>query len=95
MVGRPLMTPDEIKRIPKGDFVILKTGADPMKVNIPFYGEWGIELNDDFVPETRKIVVPKYISVRELKDKIVQEAIKESEEKEVEKKSLYDKLKRG
>ncbi|WP_234122367.1 type IV secretory system conjugative DNA transfer family protein [Clostridium hydrogenum] len=95
MVGRPLMAPDEIKRIPKGEFVILKTGADPMKVNIPFYGEWGIELNDDFVPETRKIVVPQYISVRELKDKIVQEAIKESEEKEVEKKSLYDKLKRG
>lgn len=95
MVGRPLMTPDEIKRIPKGEFVILKTGANPMKINIPFYSDWGIELNDDFVPETRKIVVPKYISVRELKDKIVQEAIKESEEKEVEKKSLYDKLKRG
>lgn len=41
------------------------------------------------------MVVPKYISVRELKDKIVKEAIKESEEQEVEKKSLYDKLKRS
>ena len=30
MMGRPLMTPDELKAIPKGSFVVMKTGTNPM-----------------------------------------------------------------
>ncbi len=31
MGERPLMTPDELKSIPKGEFVVMKTGSHPMK----------------------------------------------------------------
>ena len=32
MIERPLMTPDELKSMPKGQFIVMKTGAHPMKV---------------------------------------------------------------
>ena len=32
MIERPLMTPDELKSLPKGTFVVMKTGFYPMKV---------------------------------------------------------------
>ena len=32
MIERPLMTPDELKSMPKGQYVVMKTGFYPMKV---------------------------------------------------------------
>ena len=34
MIERPLMTPDELKSMPKGQFIVMKTGAYPMKVKL-------------------------------------------------------------
>ena len=34
MIERPLMTPDELKALPKGTFVVTKTGFYPMKVKL-------------------------------------------------------------
>ena len=34
MIERPLMTPDELKSLPKGTFVVMKTGFYPMKVKL-------------------------------------------------------------
>ena len=31
MIGRPLLTPDELKSLPKGQFVVMKTGVHPME----------------------------------------------------------------
>lgn len=42
MVERPLMTPDELKSMPKGQFVVMKTGFFPMKVKLKLFFEWGI-----------------------------------------------------
>ena len=39
MVERPLMTPDELKSIPKGHFVVMKTGCHPMEWGITFEKE--------------------------------------------------------
>ncbi|MCR3758919.1 type IV secretory system conjugative DNA transfer family protein [Clostridium felsineum] len=98
MVGRPLMTADEIKRIKKGDFIVLKTGSYPMKVKIPLYKDWGIELRDDFTVQNGKINRPKYVSVNELKEKIIGESLKvenyKKEKESTKNKSIYDKLKR-
>ena len=33
MIERPLLTPDELKSLPKGQFVVMKTGVHPMRVN--------------------------------------------------------------
>ncbi len=42
MIERPLMTPDELKSMKKGQFVVMKTGAHPMKVKLKLFFEWGI-----------------------------------------------------
>lgn len=42
MIERPLMTADELKSMPKGRFVVMKTGAHPMRVKLKLYYDWGI-----------------------------------------------------
>lgn len=46
MIERPLMTPDELKSMPKGQFVVMKTGCYPMKVRLKLFFEWGIAFNE-------------------------------------------------
>ena len=40
MIERPLMTPDELKSLPKGTFVVMKTGFYPMKVKMKLFFKW-------------------------------------------------------
>lgn len=47
MIERPLMTPDELKSMPKGQFVVMKTGVHPMRVNLKLFYKWGIKFNED------------------------------------------------
>ncbi len=47
MIERPLMTPDELKSMPKGQFVVMKTGAHPMKVRLKLFFNWGIAFDAD------------------------------------------------
>lgn len=47
MIERPLMTPDELKSMPKGQFVVMKTGAHPMKVRLKLFFEWGIQFDPE------------------------------------------------
>ena len=42
MMERPLMTPDELKSIPKGEFVVMKTGTHPMRTKLRLFLDWGI-----------------------------------------------------
>ncbi len=42
MIERPLMTPDELKSIPKGHFIVMKTGTHPMRTRLRLFLEWGI-----------------------------------------------------
>ena len=54
MMERPLMTADELKSMPKGQFVVMKTGFYPMKVRLKLFFQWGItfdEGNPYTVPE--------------------------------------------
>lgn len=46
MIERPLMTPDELKSLPKGTFVVMKTGFYPMKVKLKLFFKWGIEFEE-------------------------------------------------
>ena len=43
MIQRPLMTADELKSLPKGTFIVTKTGFYPIKVKLKLFFEWGIE----------------------------------------------------
>ena len=37
MIERPLMTPDELKSLPKGNFIVMKTGCYPMRVKLKLF----------------------------------------------------------
>lgn len=47
MIERPLMTPDELKSMPKGQFVVMKTGFYPMKVKLKLFFKWGIHFDEE------------------------------------------------
>lgn len=42
MIERALLTPDELKSLPKGTFVVMKTGFYPMQVRLKLFFKWGI-----------------------------------------------------
>lgn len=74
MIERPLMTPDELKSMSKGQFVVMKTGAHPMKVKLKLFFKWGIEFDEDnpYTVEDnggREVV---YAEKKEIMDGIVQ-----------------------
>lgn len=48
MIERPLMTPDELKSLPKGTFVVMKTGFYPMKVKLKLFFKWGITFEKQY-----------------------------------------------
>ncbi len=71
MIERPLMTPDELKSIPKGEFVVMKTGTHPMRTRLRLFLEWGITFGAPYqVPEraARKVA---YAGKRQLTQAIV------------------------
>lgn len=45
MMERALMTPDELKSLPKGTFIVMKTGAYPIQVHLKLFFEWGIQFD--------------------------------------------------
>lgn len=45
MVRKPLMPPDEIRRMKKGDWVLMRTGMHPIKLHIPKCDDLGIEID--------------------------------------------------
>ena len=59
MIERALMTPDELKSLPKGTFVVTKTGAYPMQVKLKLFFEWGIVFPDELydVPDKGNRIV--------------------------------------
>ena len=80
MVERPLMTPDELKSMEKGDFIVMKTGVHPMKVHLKLFFKWGIEFDEDnpyTVPENgnRKV---EYAEKQEIQNGIMQKYHPES-----------------
>mgnify|MGYP000317377307 FL=1 len=47
MIERPLLTAEELKSMPKGQFVVMKTGVHPMKVTLKLFYKWGIKFSED------------------------------------------------
>lgn len=71
MIERPLMTPDELKALPKGTFVVTKTGFYPMKVKLKLFFKWGIEFEKEpYVVPLRDSSMVTYASREELTEAI-------------------------
>ena len=71
MIERPLMTPDELKSMPKGSFIVAKTGVHPMQVRLRLFLDWGIKFDKSYeVPERAQRPVA-YASKQELEAAIL------------------------
>ena len=52
MAERALLSPDELKNLPKGNFIVMKTGSHPMRTKLQLYFKWGISFEEPYqVPE--------------------------------------------
>lgn len=73
MIERPLMTPDELKSMPKGQFVVMKTGFYPMKVKLKLFFKWGIEFdkNNPYTVEDQGNRKVEYASKKDIMDRII------------------------
>lgn len=80
MISRPLMSPDELKTLPKGHFILAKTGNCPMQTRLPLFLKWGIQFGDAYeVPEQAARSV-KYADRFELEQEIMRRRDAEDDE---------------
>ena len=71
MMERPLMTPDELKSMPKGSFIVAKTGVHPMQTRLRLFLDWGIQFGKSYeVPERAQRAVA-YADKQELEEAII------------------------
>ncbi len=66
MIGRPLMTVDELKSMPKGQFIVMKTGTHPMISRLKLYFRWGIKFGEPFQIADRGARAVSYMERDEL-----------------------------
>lgn len=72
MTERPLMSADELKAMPKGQFVVMKTGAHPMKERLKLFFDWGISFGEPYTVKENANRKVEYAEKKELIEKIVE-----------------------
>ena len=70
MISRPLITPDELKTMPKFHFIVAKTGCNPMKTRLRLFFEWGIKFIDPYIKNTNEIREILYASKEDVMSKL-------------------------
>lgn len=71
MIQRPLMTPDELKTLKKGHFIVTKTGMNPMKTILKLFLKWGITFEDPYEMEEKSARKVSYVDKVRLEAEIV------------------------
>lgn len=66
MIERPLMTLDELKSMPKGNFIVMKTGSNPMKSKLELFTKWGISFEESYSIKDNSQQQVKYLSKTEI-----------------------------
>ena len=66
MMERALLTPDELKSLPKGTFIVMKTGTHPMQTRLRLFLEWGITFGEAYETPDRGRRPVYYADCREL-----------------------------
>ena len=66
MTERPLLSADELKSIPKGQFVVMKTGMHPMQTRLRLFLEWGISFDEPYSIPKREHAEIRYAGREEL-----------------------------
>lgn len=65
------MTADELKSIPKGNFVVMKTGTHPMKTKLRLFLDWGIVFDGTYTVPERAHRKVSYADKQMLEENIV------------------------
>ena len=71
MIERPLMTPDELKSMPKGRFIVTKTGAYPMRTKLKLFLEWGITFGKPYEIAEQSARKVEYANRHSLEEEII------------------------
>ena len=66
MIERPLVTTDELKTMPKGDFIVMKTGSHPMRTKLKLFTQWGIKFDEPYSIEENESLKIEYIRKEEI-----------------------------
>ena len=72
MASRPLMSPDELKAIPKGSFIVMKTGTNPMRTRLHLFLDWGITFGKTYLTPDRGQRKVYYADRKELEEAILE-----------------------
>ncbi len=71
MIQRPLMTPDELKSLPKGNFIVSKTGTHPMRTKLKLFLKWGITFEEPYEIEEKSARKVVYADKQEIEEEII------------------------
>ena len=71
MIQRPLMTPDELKSLPKENFIVSKTGSHPMKTKLKLFLRWGITFEEPYKMEEKSARKVAYADKQEIEEEII------------------------
>jgi len=70
MIARPLMTPDELKAMPKFHFIVAKTGCHPMKTKLELFFKWGIQFGQEYKIADKAAQKVEYANKADILDKL-------------------------
>lgn len=71
MIERPLLTADELKSLPKGNFVIMKTGVHPMQTKLRLFLDWGITFDKHYEMEEKSHRKVCYADKQTLEENVI------------------------
>lgn len=72
MIERPLMTVDELKSMPKGNFIVMKTGCHPMKTRLKLFFKWGIQFEDAYSISEKSERMVQYADSRQMESAVLE-----------------------
>lgn len=82
MMERPLLTADELKSLPKGNFVIMKTGVHPMQTKLRLFLDWGITFDKPFEMEEKSNRKVRYADKHTLEENVIRQYISDVTDEE-------------
>ncbi len=95
MIQRNLLTTDELKALPKGTFVLMKTGTHPMITKLKLFKKWGIYLDKVYKNEERSLRTVEYANVNQIEDMIKNTYGRKSSMDEVNVEKIKEKIMKG
>lgn len=95
MIQRNLMTTDELKALPKGTFILMKTGTHPIVTKLKLFSKWGIALDRIYKNEERVPRDVEYANATELESIIKRSFGDKGKDADVELENIKEKLMKG